>query len=72
MCTRVLTHTHTHILLTILSLITDMLEVHSDIAEALDEESMTALFMLDLLEAFNVIEHQIPLKYLPLTSRKRP
>jgi len=38
--------------------------VHSDIAEALNEESMTALIMLDLSAAFEVIDHPILLKCL--------
>jgi len=36
--------------------------VHSDIAEALDKGSMTALIMLDLSAAFDVIDHPILLK----------
>lgn len=35
-----------------------------DIIEALDEESMTALFSFDLSPAFDVIEHLILMKYL--------
>jgi len=38
--------------------------VHSDIAEALDEGTMTALIMLDLSAAFDVIDHPILLKHL--------
>jgi len=38
--------------------------VHSDIAEALDEGSMTALIMLDLSAAFDIIDHPILLKHL--------
>ena len=38
--------------------------MHSDIAEALDEGSMTALIMLDLSAAFDVIDHPILLKRL--------
>jgi len=38
--------------------------VHSDIAKALDEGSMTALIMLDLSTAFGVIDHPILLKRL--------
>jgi hypothetical protein len=38
--------------------------VQSDIAEALDEGSMTALIMLNLSAAFDVIDHPILLKYL--------
>ena len=34
---------------------TDLLKVHSDIAEALNEGSMTALIMLDLSLAFDVV-----------------
>ena len=41
---------------------TGLLKVHSDIAEALDEGSMTALFMLDLSAGFDVIDHPIPQK----------
>jgi len=37
-------------------------EVYSDIAEALEEASMTELSMLDLSAAFDVIDHPIPLK----------
>jgi hypothetical protein len=36
--------------------------VHSDIAEALGEGSMTALIMLDLSVAFDLIDHPILLK----------
>ena len=43
---------------------TALLKVHSDIAEALDEGSMTALIMLDLSPAFDVIDHPILLKRL--------
>ena len=43
---------------------TVLLKVHSDIAEALDEGSMTALITLDLAAAFDVIDHPIPLKRL--------
>ena len=38
---------------------TALLKVHSDIAEALDERSMTALIMLHLSPAFDVIDHSI-------------
>jgi len=38
--------------------------VHSDIAEALHEGSMTALIMTDLSAAFDVIDHPILLKRL--------
>ena len=41
---------------------TVLLKVHSDIAEALDEGSMTALIMLDLSAAFDVIDHPILLE----------
>ena len=37
---------------------------HSDIAEALDEGSMTALIMLYLSAAFDVLDHPILLKRL--------
>jgi len=43
---------------------TALLRVHSDIAEALDEGSMTALIMLDLSEAFDGIDHPILQKRL--------
>ena len=43
---------------------TALLKVHSDIAEALDEGSMTALIMFDLSAAFDVIVHPILLKRL--------
>jgi len=43
---------------------TARLKVHSDIAEALDEGSMTALIMLDLSTAFDVIDHPILIKHL--------
>jgi len=43
---------------------TALLKVHSEIAEALDEGSMTALIMLDLSAAFDVIDHPILLKRL--------
>jgi len=33
--------------------------VHSDIAENLDEGSMTTLVMFDLFAAFDVIDHSI-------------
>ena len=39
-------------------------KVHSDIPEAVDERSMTALIILDLSEAFDVIGHPILLKHL--------
>jgi len=44
-----------------------------DITEALDEGSMTALIMLDLSGAFDVIDHPILLKLLEfsLKSKKR-
>ena len=38
--------------------------MHSDIAEALGEGSMTALIMLDLSVAFDLIDHPILLKCL--------
>jgi len=38
--------------------------VHSDIAEALDEGSMTALIILDLSAVFDAIDHPILLKPL--------
>jgi len=40
------------------------LKVHSDIAEAIDEGSMTELTMLDLSAAFDVIDHPILMKRL--------
>jgi len=43
---------------------TDLLKVHSNIAEALNEGSMTALIMLDLSTVLNVIDHPILLKRL--------
>jgi len=55
------------ILMTFTSLLiveTAILKVHSDIVEALDEGSMTALIMLDLSAAFDVIDHPILLKRL--------
>ena len=47
--------------------------MHSDTAEALDEGTMTALIMLDLSAAFDVIDHPILLNVynFPLTSKKR-
>jgi len=36
---------------------TALLKVHSDIAETLEEGSMTALIMLDSLAAFGVLDH---------------
>ena len=36
---------------------TDLFKVHIDLAEALDEGSMTALIMFDLSIAFDVIDH---------------
>ena len=50
-----------------LSTDTALLKVHSDIAEALDEGSMTALIMLDLSAAFDVIDHLILLNPLELS-----
>ena len=49
------------------------LKVHSDTAEALDEGTMTALIMLDLSAAFDVIDYPILLNVynFPLTSKKR-
>ncbi|KAK2150662.1 hypothetical protein LSH36_396g02009 [Paralvinella palmiformis] len=41
-----------------------ILKVHSDTAEAFDEGSMTALIILDLSAAFDVIDHPILLKRL--------
>jgi len=38
--------------------------VHNDIAEALDERSMTGLILFDLSAAFDVIDHTIVLKRL--------
>jgi len=46
---------------------TALLKVHSDIAESLDEGSMTALIMLDLSAAFDVIDHPLLLKRLELS-----
>ena len=43
---------------------TARLKAHSDIAEALSEGSMTALIILDLSAAFDVIDHPILLKGL--------
>jgi len=43
---------------------TTLLKGNSDIAEALDEGSTTALIMLDLFAAFDVIDHPILLKRL--------
>jgi len=43
---------------------TALLKVRSDITEALDEGSMTALSMLDLSAAFDVVDHPILLKRL--------
>ena len=43
---------------------TTLLKVHSDIAEAHGEGSMTVLIMLDLSAAFDVIDQPIPLKRL--------
>ena len=41
-----------------------LLKGHSDIVEALDEGSVTALIMLDLSAAFDVIDHPILMKRL--------
>jgi len=43
---------------------TVLLCVHSDIAGALDEVSMTRVIILDLFAAFDVIDHLILLKRL--------
>ena len=43
---------------------TVLLKVHSDVAGALDERSMTVLIILDLSAAFDVIDHPILLKRL--------
>ena len=43
---------------------TALLKVDSDISEVVDEGSMTALIMLDLSAAFDVIDHPILLKRL--------
>ena len=43
---------------------TALLEEHSDIAEAFDEGSMTALIMLDLSAAFDVADHPILFAHL--------
>ena len=40
------------------------LKVHTEITGALDEGSMTALFMLDLSAAFEIIDHPIQLRHL--------
>ena len=39
------------------------MKVHSDIAEALGEGTMTALIMLDLTAAVDAIDHPILLKH---------
>jgi len=39
------------------------LKIHNDIAEALDEGSMTTLIMLDLSVDYDVIDHSILLKH---------
>ena len=38
-------------------LVTALLKVHHDIAEALDRKCMVALVLLDLSAAFDVIDH---------------
>jgi len=43
------------------------LKIHSDITEALDEGSITALIMLDLSPAFDVIDHPILLRCLEIS-----
>jgi len=43
---------------------TDILEKHSDIAQALEDGSIAALIMFDLSSAFNVINHTILLNRL--------
>ena len=43
---------------------TALLKVYCDITEAFDEASITALIMLNLSAAFDVIDHPILLKYL--------
>ena len=44
-----------------------LLKVHSDIADVLDEVSMTALLMLDSSAAFDVIDHPIILKHFEVS-----
>jgi len=44
-----------------------LLKVHSNIAEALDEGSTTAIIMLDLSAAFNIINRPILLKRLEVS-----
>ena len=46
------------------SIETVLLKVHNDIAEVLDEGSMTILIMFDLSAAFHIIDHLIMLKRL--------
>jgi len=46
---------------------TALLKVHSDIAEALDKGYMTALIMVDLSAAFDLIDHPILLKHLEIS-----
>jgi len=46
------------------SIDTALLKVHSDNTDALDEGAMTALIMLDLFTAVEVIDHPILLKLL--------
>ena len=43
---------------------TVLLKVHSDVAEAIDEGSTTALIILDLSAAFDVTDHPIVLRHL--------
>jgi hypothetical protein len=52
---------------------TALLKVHIDIAEVLDEGSMTALIIFDLSAAFDVIDHSIVLTRLDfhLESRRK-
>jgi len=49
------------------SIETVLLKVHSDIVEALDEGSMTALIRLNLSRTFHVIDHPILLNRLDIS-----
>jgi len=46
---------------------TALLKVDSDISEVVDEGSMTALIMLDLSAAFDILDHPILLKQLEVS-----
>ena len=48
---------------------TALLKMYSDIAEGIDEGSMTALIMLNLTAAFDVTDHPVLLKHLEFLGK---